>query len=348
MLIEEHDYYAGIEFYKKALNTAHNEDIRYKLDNTLEELKHPKILIGNTPLICGIYMNNVYTSASFNRLPVYSDISIPVQYHKYAQGSILRIKMIVPQELSHFTVMISNDDEKYTGTAFKIKNNSWHAFIGLGSIIKTGIYNFSGEGLYLSGDSLKIESKIEIVKRDFPEEVIYFNDVLTALLTKPTPEQTAERRYLRTLINTINPGSIYETGNFILPLSGYPKSTTFGDRCRYIFSDGSDYFSVHRGIDFAAPPGCPVESMGSGKVVLAVYRILTGNTAVIEHLPGVYSIYYHMSEITVREDETVGAGDIIGKVGSTGLSTGPHLHLALYVSGEYVDPEFFVLNKPLE
>jgi murein DD-endopeptidase MepM/ murein hydrolase activator NlpD len=74
-------------------------------------------------------------------------------------------------------------------------------------------------------------------------------------------------------------------------------------------------------------------------VVLAQQLILTGNTVVIEHLPGLYSIYMHMSQIKVKPGDAVGQGDVIGMVGMTGFATGPHLHWEVQASGVAVDPE---------
>ena len=351
--IDKDNYISGIELYNKALLLNQNKDIQTKLGNTLKELEIPKIFIGDTPLAADIFVNNQFKSLSLNRLPPYSDISAPAQTHQYEQGSILRIKLIFPEALAHYSISLldSNYNAICSSSGFKIDTRDnfeyWYAFIGLSCKISPGTYKLTGEGLYLSGDTVNFTAEIDIIKYDFPTETIYLNKTLTTLLTEPSTEKTQERRYLRNIISQSNPNSIFEIDNFILPLSEFPRSTTFGAICTYVYSNGSNYTSVHRGIDFAAPEGIPIEAMGSGKVVMAVNRILTGYTIVIEHLPGVYSIYYHLSELLVQEDDIVGIGEIVGKVGNTGLSTGAHLHLALYVSGEYVNPEYFVLNKAM-
>ncbi len=72
---------------------------------------------------------------------------------------------------------------------------------------------------------------------------------------------------------------------------------------------------------------------------MATNRIVTGGTVVIEHLPAVYSLYYHLDTVDVAVNDIVEQGERIGTVGSTGLSTGPHLHWELRVSGVAVDPE---------
>jgi murein DD-endopeptidase MepM/ murein hydrolase activator NlpD len=73
--------------------------------------------------------------------------------------------------------------------------------------------------------------------------------------------------------------------------------------------------------------------------VFAAERILTGNTIIIEHLPGLFSIYYHLSELAAAEGAMVEKGQIIGMVGMTGFATGPHLHWEIQSMGIAVDPD---------
>jgi murein DD-endopeptidase MepM/ murein hydrolase activator NlpD len=89
-----------------------------------------------------------------------------------------------------------------------------------------------------------------------------------------------------------------------------------------------------------------VVASGSGRVVMAEERLLTGLTVVLEHLPGVYSLYYHLDSLLVRQGDEVQLGQRVGTVGMTGLATGPHLHWELRVSGTAVDPDSLVA-RPL-
>jgi murein DD-endopeptidase MepM/ murein hydrolase activator NlpD len=83
-------------------------------------------------------------------------------------------------------------------------------------------------------------------------------------------------------------------------------------------------------------------------VILARFRIVTGNSVIIEHLPGVYSLYYHLDHIDVAEGAMVSAGTLLGQSGSTGLATGPHLHWEIRVSQENTDPDAFVARPILD
>ena len=84
--------------------------------------------------------------------------------------------------------------------------------------------------------------------------------------------------------------------------------------------------------------GDPVFAAARGRVVFAALTQVRGNLIVIDHGLGVFSAYYHLSEINTPAGQAVNAGALIGKAGSTGLSNGPHLHWSMWVNGEYVDP----------
>lgn len=95
---------------------------------------------------------------------------------------------------------------------------------------------------------------------------------------------------------------------------------------------------LHAGIDFGAPTGTPVYASSGGVVVSASYQRGYGNTIVISHGSGLSTLYGHLSRIRVRSGQKVGSGDLIGNVGSTGMSTGPHLHFEIRVNGRPVNP----------
>lgn len=128
-------------------------------------------------------------------------------------------------------------------------------------------------------------------------------------------------------------------GPFLKPNQGR-ISTIYGVRRYYNGKFAKDYY--HRGIDYAGALGSPVIAPASGRVALVGlvsqgFRV-HGNIVGIDHGQGVTSIYMHLSRIYVKEGDFVKAGKPIGAVGTTGASTGPHLHWGLYVQGQSVDP----------
>ena len=97
--------------------------------------------------------------------------------------------------------------------------------------------------------------------------------------------------------------------------------------------------SVHRGMDFRGATGTPVKALNAGKVVLADDLFYGGNTLIIDHGMGLYSVYMHLSKINVAHGSRVGKGQLVGLVGSSGRATGPHLHLSVKLNGISVNPE---------
>ena len=123
-------------------------------------------------------------------------------------------------------------------------------------------------------------------------------------------------------------------GQFIQPVEGTITSS-FG---LYRFINGSTTASRHQGIDIAVAEGTPVPASNRGQVVFADFVIMTGNTVVIEHGAGLKTIYMHLSELDCEAGDMVEQGDIIGLVGSTGYSTGPHLHFEVRIGSASVSP----------
>jgi murein DD-endopeptidase MepM/ murein hydrolase activator NlpD len=95
---------------------------------------------------------------------------------------------------------------------------------------------------------------------------------------------------------------------------------------------------MHSGIDFGGGYGATVFAAGSGTVISAAKKGSYGNTVVIDHGGGLSTVYGHLSHISVSEGQSVSAGQRVGAIGSSGLSTGPHLHFETRVDGRAVDP----------
>jgi murein DD-endopeptidase MepM/ murein hydrolase activator NlpD len=183
------------------------------------------------------------------------------------------------------------------------------------------------------------EKTIKIGARIFEIDLVTLSPALTAMRTQSDPQKTAEAQRLWAIYATTG-NTIYTTGPFTTPLARDTRRTSpFGDKRVYKYANGTTDNAIHAGIDYGVPTGTNITNTAGGRVVLARPRIVTGNSVIIEHLPGVYSIYYHLDEILVAENSIVETGTIIGKSGSTGLSTGPHLHWEIRVSGENTNPD---------
>jgi murein DD-endopeptidase MepM/ murein hydrolase activator NlpD len=101
---------------------------------------------------------------------------------------------------------------------------------------------------------------------------------------------------------------------------------------------------MHNGLDFTAPQGTPIYATGDGTVTTAGVGNGTGNHVIINHGYGYETVYMHMVRIKARDGQQVKRGEVIGWVGSTGASTGPHCHYEVHINGTPVDPVYFFYN----
>lgn len=104
------------------------------------------------------------------------------------------------------------------------------------------------------------------------------------------------------------------------------------------YTNGSKTPSGHSGVDIAAPRGTPVSAPAAGRVVFSEYLLNTGNTLVIEHGGGLKSYFYHMDSLTVKVGDILTKGQNVGTVGTTGYSTGPHLHYDVRIGSKSINP----------
>ncbi len=136
-----------------------------------------------------------------------------------------------------------------------------------------------------------------------------------------------------------------ESGDWLWPISlnDYQRcSSGFGWRLLY------GVWDYHRGWDLAAYRGTPIYASKGGKVVIAQYHNSYGNYIVIDHGDGVSTVYAHCSKLNVAKGDTVKKGDKIGEVGTTGNSTGNHLHFEFRLNGKYIDPFTYIKNPPIK
>ncbi len=128
---------------------------------------------------------------------------------------------------------------------------------------------------------------------------------------------------------------VYDGGAFCWPAPSYTRvSSEYGYRVHPIY--GTQKF--HSGVDLAAPSGSPILAAYDGTVVGAAYNASMGNYVMIDHGDNLYTIYMHASKLLVSSGQTVSRGQKIALVGSTGNSTGPHLHFTVKLNGSYVTP----------
>ncbi len=180
------------------------------------------------------------------------------------------------------------------------------------------------------GASVSTTVSAAVLAADFGAESIVIPDDKIGLLSAEASQADALR--LGAAFALLTPQQLW-SGSFLQPYDG-PVTSPFGMRRTY--NDGGA--SYHAGIDFGGDLGDPVVAAASGRVVLADALQVRGNTVILDHGRGVFTAYYHLSQILVNAGQDVAQGEQVGLVGNTGLSTGAHLHWELRIGGVPVQP----------
>jgi murein DD-endopeptidase MepM/ murein hydrolase activator NlpD len=182
------------------------------------------------------------------------------------------------------------------------------------------------------GKSEAITRDVLITEGNYSYEVINVSDEIYSVLTDQEAVK-AELAYLDEAMTGYTPEKHWD-GIFRLPAAG-AFTSGFGTVRSY---NGGSYDSYHSGADLAAPSGTPIFAPAAGVVVDATILPVRGQVVIIDHGWGVYTGYWHQSNMLVEPGDFVNAGQRIGTVGSTGLSTAAHLHWEMRVQGIRVDP----------
>lgn len=214
---------------------------------------------------------------------------------------------------------------------FAGEGDVYYALIGIHAMQKVGTYPLTVTATDGQGRQASVSAQIPIVAGKYGSEVIKLSPDKQALLDPALVN--AEREKLWGVFSIFRQER-YWNGAFGLPVQGR-VSSVFGTRRSY---SGGPFNSYHEGIDFSAVGGTPVYAPADGVVALAEPLTVRGNAVIIDHGWGVHSGFYHLSEIKVSVGQHVQRGALIGRVGSTGLSTGAHLHWDLRIRGVNVDP----------
>ncbi len=196
--------------------------------------------------------------------------------------------------------------------------------------------------LGVSGGGAAFSGVITVTERAFDLQTIEFDDTIVAETINSAAANDEYNAAMTPLKYQYVPTQLWE-GSFALPLySKYNQTSSFGMVRTYVYTDGATT-NRHLGIDMAVPEGTPVYASNSGKVLFAGFLQLTGNSVLIEHGYGIKTWYYHMSALYAETGAEVAKGQHIGDVGTTGFSTGPHLHFAASVNDVFIDP-YILLN----
>ena len=268
-----------------------------------------------------------------------------------AQGQALTVFISGVADPCGIGVSLNRGDNVYSKTeAFLIGINGKDciaAVLGIPSTVTPGSCEIKAGG----PDGESVVKTFEVVKKDFIEEKIELSRSMSTLRKSDDSRKTDQWRTLLSILRTVDTAAVYETDGLVIPVESIRRTSFFGDRRIFLYNDGTSARSIHNGVDYSAATGTPIYAAGRGRVVFAGERIISGHTVVLEHLPGLYSLYYHMDSTCVEEGSVIEKGTKIGTVGATGLVTGAHLHWEVRAAGVAVDPEALtggnILDKTL-
>ena len=211
----------------------------------------------------------------------------------------------------------------------------YQAFVPTGALDQPGV-----KPLQIKVGSVVYEAPVEILAGTYETQHIVLPPSKGGLLE---PEKLQEERARLYAIWSKVTAPPRWTQPFRFPVEGdIPRTSPYGTRRSY---NGGPVSSFHAGSDWGAPEGAPILAPAPGVVVLAEPLFVRGGAVIVDHGAGVYSNFWHMSRIDVQVGDEVQTGDQLGLVGTTGLSTGAHLHWEIRVDGIAVDPMQWTSSK---
>ncbi len=215
------------------------------------------------------------------------------------------------------------------------------AFLPVDPLQEEGSYAVSLTYLTSQGIAVSRAWPVTVETGPYTFQEIVVSDEKAASLTSEVVQ--AEREKVTGVWSEVSPDLLW-LEPFERPINlQYATTSPFGTRRTYSVADIGNF---HAGQDFGSPEGALIVAPAVGIVRLAEPLPVRGNAVIVDHGRGVFTGYWHMSEIAVEPGEVVSPGDVLGLVGNTGLSTGAHLHWELRIDGIAVDPMQFLEEAP--
>ena len=248
-------------------------------------------------------------------------------------GEALLLRLSSAEPLQSATV--SGFDRRFEGARLMAMGEAgemWQVVVGIDVEAAPGPVDLRVQATTEAGGTLEASHAVTVTPKTFRQRRLR---VAPRYVSPPAAVRARIEREAQRL------NAIYETSTdeflctppFARPVR-HRLNSPFGSQSIY----NGEVRGRHLGVDFASPAGTPIAAPAPGRVVLADDLYYTGRTVVIDHGQGVHSILAHMRRVGVETGERVATGDVVGEVGSTGRSSGPHLHWSVRVGGARVDP----------
>jgi murein DD-endopeptidase MepM/ murein hydrolase activator NlpD len=243
------------------------------------------------------------------------------------QGSAVRLTF--PNEPGVKSVQVVWDGKKVA--AFRV-GDAWTTIVGIDLDAKAGDHN---AGVLLGMEDGGVEMRdvvIKVIEKKYPTTELKVDEKYVELSKADLARANRESNETEAIYAAVTAERLWDK-SFISPIAGR-NGTNFGHR--RVFN--GEPRAPHAGADLRATTGTPVHATNAGRVVLAKSLFFTGNTVILDHGLGIYSLYAHLSRIDVKRGEMVKNDQLLGLAGATGRVTGPHLHWGMRVQGARVDP----------
>ena len=256
-------------------------------------------------------------------------VSVEAGVHEVVQGSAILVSV---------TGSVTEGEVEFLGQRLPLTQGDFskYTYVGVGLFDPPGTHTLHVRLTLTNGTAGRFDHEITVSETEWDIAHLYYVEGAG----EPVLDQAERDREAILLEQTYaleTPEKLWQ-GRWRVPIQG-DISSQFGERRS--FNDGP-VEGNHGGADFGAPEGTPVTAANSGRVVLARQLAVRGNMVIIDHGGGVLSGYAHLSAFGVAEGQEVEKGQVIAFVGSSGLSTAPHLHWEMSVHGVLVDPLRFI------
>jgi murein DD-endopeptidase MepM/ murein hydrolase activator NlpD len=250
-------------------------------------------------------------------------ITISARSRSVQPGELVVLSIAAPEGTASMHARAFDRD----APVYRDPDGAWRALVGIDLDVKPGTYRVTvSAGAAHAGYELVVRPRVFRTRRLTVNE---------AFVTPPASEQARIEREAALLAGVWAAPAAERlwTEPFVRPV---PQEANSAFGTRSIFNGKPR--NAHGGADFLSPAGTPVHSPNAGRVAVARNLYFSGNTVIVDHGLGLFSMLAHLSAIDVHEGDRVTAGEVLGRVGATGRVTGPHLHWAVRAGGARVDP----------
>jgi murein DD-endopeptidase MepM/ murein hydrolase activator NlpD len=275
-----------------------------------------------TILLVFVFSNAFLSGSNENFVSVFPEGNIK-------QGQTIFVEVVSKNEFINPHIVFNNKNLKL----FNQGSGIYRGLVGIDALEKPGKHK-----ILITDDTNKLykEKFINVIAGRFPVQNIVISGKKGGLeATRDELVKVQKAKF------TLSNSAYWAKPPFNSPTAGCIISVYGLNR----YHNGISTGDFHKGLDIKAPQGQRINTISSGKVMIAEKFRLHGGTVAIDHGQGVVSFYLHMSKITAKRGEIVKAGQKIGEVGATGFATGPHLHWGLYINGIPVNPMDFWIKK---